>query len=85
MRVDLFDFELPEENIALRPAEPRDSDGGIRREATDPEAIAPGHLLRGRLRHVLDPEAVVGDEMAEADHEGHGPALYQRQRPGGIE
>lgn len=25
MRVDLFDFNLPEENIALRPADPRDS------------------------------------------------------------
>ena len=25
MRVDLFDFELPPENIALRPASPRDS------------------------------------------------------------
>ena len=25
MRVDLFDFDLPEKNIALRPAEPRDS------------------------------------------------------------
>ena len=25
MRVDLFDFELPDENIALRPAEPRDA------------------------------------------------------------
>ncbi len=25
MRVDLFDFDLPEENIALRPADPRDS------------------------------------------------------------
>lgn len=25
MRVDLFDFDLPEENIALRPAHPRDS------------------------------------------------------------
>ncbi|MDR6818720.1 S-adenosylmethionine:tRNA ribosyltransferase-isomerase [Neorhizobium sp. 2083] len=25
MRVDLFDFDLPEENIALRPASPRDS------------------------------------------------------------
>jgi S-adenosylmethionine:tRNA ribosyltransferase-isomerase len=38
MRVDLFDFELPDERIALRPAEPRDSarmlvvptDGGFR-------------------------------------------------------
>ena len=25
MRVEEFDFELPEERIALRPAEPRDS------------------------------------------------------------
>src|SRR6478736_2341570 len=25
MRVDLFDFDLPDERIALRPAEPRDS------------------------------------------------------------
>src|ERR1700749_4677083 len=25
MRTDLFDFELPSENIALRPASPRDS------------------------------------------------------------
>ena len=25
MRVDEFDFELPEERIALRPAEPRDA------------------------------------------------------------
>ena len=24
MRVDLFDFELPEDRVALRPAEPRD-------------------------------------------------------------
>lgn len=24
MRVDLFDFDLPEERIALRPVEPRD-------------------------------------------------------------
>ena len=25
MKVDLFDFDLPEDRIALRPAEPRDS------------------------------------------------------------
>jgi len=25
MKVDLFDFELPDDRIALRPAEPRDS------------------------------------------------------------
>jgi len=35
MRVDLFDFELPDERIALRPASPRDS---ARLLAVDPNA-----------------------------------------------
>jgi S-adenosylmethionine:tRNA ribosyltransferase-isomerase len=55
MRVDLFDFELPEERIALRPAEPRDSaklllvrpgaplEGRIVREL--PDLLAPGDVL----------------------------------------
>ncbi|MBX9747162.1 MAG: S-adenosylmethionine:tRNA ribosyltransferase-isomerase, partial [Hyphomonadaceae bacterium] len=55
MRVDLFDFDLPEELIALRPARPRDSarllhvraDGGfedcIVRDA--PALFRPGDLL----------------------------------------
>ena len=40
MKVDLFDFALPEENIALRPARPRDSarlllvDGGLMEDRT---------------------------------------------------
>ncbi|MDB5569288.1 MAG: tRNA preQ1(34) S-adenosylmethionine ribosyltransferase-isomerase QueA [Hyphomicrobiales bacterium] len=38
MRVDLFDFELPEDRIALRPAEPRDS---ARMLAVDPGAASP--------------------------------------------
>jgi S-adenosylmethionine:tRNA ribosyltransferase-isomerase len=38
MRVDLFDFELPEQNIALRPAEPRDSARLL--------VVAPGQPLR---------------------------------------
>ena len=54
MRVDLFDFELPEERIALRPARPRDSakllhvradgfDDLIVRDA--PSLLRPGDLL----------------------------------------
>ncbi|MED5546536.1 MAG: tRNA preQ1(34) S-adenosylmethionine ribosyltransferase-isomerase QueA [Pseudomonadota bacterium] len=55
MRVDLFDFDLPTENIALRPAKPRDAarflvaDGDapladrIVREL--PEVLAPGDIL----------------------------------------
>ena len=55
MRVDLFDFELPEERIALRPAEPRDAarllvvrpgeglgDKGVR---DLPDLLSPGDVL----------------------------------------
>jgi S-adenosylmethionine:tRNA ribosyltransferase-isomerase len=38
MRVDLFDFDLPDERIALRPAEPRDS---ARMLVVDPRAEEP--------------------------------------------
>ncbi|TIO55282.1 MAG: tRNA preQ1(34) S-adenosylmethionine ribosyltransferase-isomerase QueA, partial [Mesorhizobium sp.] len=40
MRVDLFDFDLPEERIALRPAEPRDSAKLL--------VVKPGETLRDR-------------------------------------
>jgi S-adenosylmethionine:tRNA ribosyltransferase-isomerase len=55
MRTDLFDFELPPDNIALRPASPRDSarmlivpsDGGLRdRTVADlPSLLEPGDQL----------------------------------------
>jgi S-adenosylmethionine:tRNA ribosyltransferase-isomerase len=55
MRTDLFDFELPSDNIALRPASPRDSarmlivqsDGGLhdRTVADLPLLLAPGDQL----------------------------------------
>ncbi|HEY8066355.1 MAG TPA: tRNA preQ1(34) S-adenosylmethionine ribosyltransferase-isomerase QueA [Methylosinus sp.] len=55
MRVDLFDFELPQESIALRPADPRDSarllvvpmDGAFMdRSIRDlPEFLRPGDTL----------------------------------------
>jgi S-adenosylmethionine:tRNA ribosyltransferase-isomerase len=55
MRIDLFDFELPSDNIALRPASPRDaarllivqSDGGLQdRTVVDlPLLLAPGDQL----------------------------------------
>jgi S-adenosylmethionine:tRNA ribosyltransferase-isomerase len=43
MRVDLFDFDLPEENIALRPAEPRD---GARMLVVRPEASFEDRIVR---------------------------------------
>src|SRR5215469_7949541 len=55
MRTDLFDFELPPENIALRPASPRDSArllvvqrGGVLRDAVVselPQWLEPGDAL----------------------------------------
>ena len=54
MRTDLFDFELPPENIALRPASPRDSarmlvvqgNGLADRSVSDlPSLLAPGDQL----------------------------------------
>jgi len=54
MKVELFDFELPSDRIALRPASPRDSarllvlDGGTMRDAAVrdlPELLAPGDCL----------------------------------------
>lgn len=55
MRVDLFDFELPPESIALRPARPRDaarmlvaegSDGIVDRHVRDlPSCLRPGDVL----------------------------------------
>lgn len=40
MRVDLFDFELPHERIALRPARPRDAARMLVVQETDPSLIA---------------------------------------------
>jgi S-adenosylmethionine:tRNA ribosyltransferase-isomerase len=43
MRVDLFDFDLPEQNIALRPVEPRD---GARMLVLRPDAAFEDRIVR---------------------------------------
>lgn len=68
MRVDLFDFDLPEDRIALRPAEPRDSarllvvrpGEGLedRRIADLPGLLDPGDLL------VLNDTKVIPAQLA---------------------
>ncbi len=50
MRVDLFDFELPQERIALRPVSPRDSAKMLVVDGDRPFADRPVHDLPALLR-----------------------------------
>ena len=59
MRVDLFDFDLPEERIALRPAEPREAARLLHVPATG----AFGHLTIADLPSLLRP----GDALVVND------------------
>ena len=80
MRVDLFDFELPEASIALRPARPRDSarllvvDPGIDTALSDrtvldlPGLLAPDDLL------VFNDTRVIPAELTGVRHRENGTA-----------
>jgi S-adenosylmethionine:tRNA ribosyltransferase-isomerase len=81
VRVDLFDFDLPEDRIALRPAEPRDAarllvvrppDGLEDRRVTDlPGLLDPGDLLVFNDTRVIPAQLTGtrrrGDNAAEID------------------
>jgi S-adenosylmethionine:tRNA ribosyltransferase-isomerase len=82
VRLSDFDFHLPDERIALRPARPRDSarllhvrgdgslsDHGVREL---PKLLRPGDLLVCNDTHVL-PAALTGERDARAEG-GGGPA-----------
>lgn len=58
MRVDLFDFDLPDDNIALRPANPRDS---ARLLVVDPEAAPQlsDHVVRDLVDFLKPGDALV--------------------------
>jgi S-adenosylmethionine:tRNA ribosyltransferase-isomerase len=59
MRTDLFDFELPAENIALRPASPRDSARML--------VVQPGEVLRDQLITDLPKWLEPGDQLVVND------------------
>jgi S-adenosylmethionine:tRNA ribosyltransferase-isomerase len=59
MRTDLFDFELPAENIALRPASPRDSARML--------VVQPGGVLRDRTVADLPQWLEPGDQIVVND------------------
>ena len=83
MRVDLFDFELPEERIALRPAAPRDSarllavrpEGEPRLEDRSvrdlPDLLRAGDVLVFNDTKVI-PAQLEGRRGAARDREGRG-------------
>src|ERR1700744_2402390 len=59
MRTDLFDFELPAENIALRPAQPRDSARML--------VVQAGEVLRDQLITDLPQWLEPGDQLVFND------------------
>ena len=77
MRVDLFDFDLPEERIALRPASPRDAarmlvvrpgEGRLRGRRRARSAGPAAARRRARLqRHQGDPGAAEGPRARRRD------------------
>nr|CAD6415062.1 S-adenosylmethionine:tRNA ribosyltransferase-isomerase [Rhizobium sp. Q54] len=80
MRVDLFDFDLPEENIALRPASPRDSARML--------VVQPGGGPELTDRHVSDLPSMLrpGDALVFNDTKVIPAQLEgQRLREGGSE
>ena len=94
VRVDLFDFELPEERIALRPAEPRDAarllvvrpgDGvrGPASSATCRTLLEPGDVLVFNDTKVIPAQLSGvrrrGDAVAQID-----ATLHQADRAGSL-
>jgi S-adenosylmethionine:tRNA ribosyltransferase-isomerase len=88
MRVDLFDFDLPEENIALRPARPRDSarllvvrqdaalEDRIVREL--PDMLRPGDALVFNDTKVI-PAQLFGERVRDGVSARIGVTLHMRE------
>ena len=75
MRVDLFDFDLPEERIALRPAEPREA---ARLLAVAPDGFEDAHV--GDLPSYLRP----GDVLVVNDAKVIPAQLFGWRERGGV-
>ena len=95
MRVDLFDFELPQDRIALRPARPRDSARLLLVEGRDisdhrvlelPDLLRPGDVLVFNDTKVI-PAQLEGTRMAPPGGPQDGPGasigatLHKREGP----
>src|SRR4051794_11002322 len=85
MRVDLFDFELPQDRIALRPARPRDSarlllvDGS---EISDRQVLdLPGLLRPGDVLVFNDTKVIPAQLEGKRGDASIGATLHKRQGP----
>jgi S-adenosylmethionine:tRNA ribosyltransferase-isomerase len=85
MRVDLFDFELPPERIALRPARPRDSarlllvDGG---DISDRQVLELPDLLRpGDVLVFNDTKVIPAQLEGRRGDASIGATLHKREGP----
>src|SRR5438309_5313444 len=85
MKVDLFDFELPHERIALRPARPRDSarlllvEGG---EISDHQVLdLPELLLPGDVLVFNDTKVIPAQLEGRRGDASIGATLHKREGP----
>ena len=85
MNVDLFDFDLPADRIALRPASPRDAarllvlDGGDTRDLTVTDL--PGQLRRGDLLVFNDTRVIPAQLEGRRGDARIGATLHKREGP----
>lgn len=85
MNVDLFDFELPSDRIALRPASPRDTarmlvvDRVGRRDLTVTDL--PGQLRRGDLLVFNDTRVIPAQLEGKRGNATIGATLHKREGP----
>jgi len=77
MRTDLFDFELPPESIALRPASPRDSARML--------VVRPGQTLEDRFVRDLPDLLASGDQLVVNDTRVIAAQLTGRRLGGATE
>src|SRR6476661_6749654 len=85
MRVDLFDFDLPQERIALRPARPRDSarlllvEGG---NVSDHQVLdLPGLLRAGDVLVFNDTKVIPAQLEGRRGEASIGATLHKREGP----
>jgi S-adenosylmethionine:tRNA ribosyltransferase-isomerase len=85
MNVDLFDFDLPPERIALRPAVPRDAARLLVLDGTDTRDLSvgdlPGQLRRGDLLVFNDTRVIPAQLEGVKGNARIGATLHKREGP----